>query len=362
MQPDKEAIQPDATALTAAQPHPEGGEAAAPIEVTSGNADATGAVTAEIAEPPAPVASIAEPPVPVASLAEPAVPNTPASVLAPQAPEIKADAIDPAPNGRSWRPWAPKPGTVSPSAKAPSSPSPSRVGRFGLLAASVAAAACIGAAAGAAGVAGISNLMAAPPPPAPQQVAVAPAARPDAEIKALRDAVAQVRGQMRSLSEGIAALRSSAEGTGKNAQAQMARLAETVERLEKAQAEPLARLTKLAATVDRLERREAAPPVPAAATPAPEVTGTIRSAAAAPAQTQAQPQPPLQSQRLARPVVEGWRLHEVQHGVALVEGRIGLAEVMVGDTLRGVGRVQDIRREDGRWVVVTSRGVILSAR
>lgn len=299
------------------------------------------------------VTAAAAPPAATATTDEPA-----------PAPEPAETTIDPAPVeaiARAARPWAPKFGSTPATDRHipaidrhAATVTPPRTGRFGLLAASVALAACIGAAMGAAGIAGIGHLMAAPPP-APKPMAAAPAARPDAEIKALRDTLAQVRTQVRSLSDTVTALRTNADGAAKGTQAQLAKLTETIDRLEKAQAEPLARLTKMAATVERLERGDAT------AAAAPEITGSVRAAPASPpARPQAQPQP--QEQRLARPVVEGWRLHEVQRGVALVEGRIGLAEVMVGDTLRGVGRVQDIRREDGRWVVVTSRGVILPAR
>jgi hypothetical protein len=59
------------------------------------------------------------------------------------------------------------------------------------------------------------------------------------------------------------------------------------------------------------------------------------------------------------PVIEGWVLRNVYGGSALVEGRPGLIQVMPGDSLPGVGRVESIRREDGRWAVVTSRGLIV---
>jgi hypothetical protein len=59
-------------------------------------------------------------------------------------------------------------------------------------------------------------------------------------------------------------------------------------------------------------------------------------------------------------VVDGWILRNVSGGSALVEGRPGLIQVMPGDSLPGVGRVETIKREDGRWVVVTTGGLIVS--
>ena len=67
-----------------------------------------------------------------------------------------------------------------------------------------------------------------------------------------------------------------------------------------------------------------------AAAPAPETTGSIKAAA---------PQP----NRL--PVVEGWSLRDVYDGTATVVGRQGIFDVIPGDPLPGVGRVDAIRRQ-----------------
>jgi len=47
-------------------------------------------------------------------------------------------------------------------------------------------------------------------------------------------------------------------------------------------------------------------------------------------------------------------------GIALVQGRFGLIEVEPGDVVPGIGRIDTIRRQDGRWVVVTSKGLIVA--
>ena len=60
------------------------------------------------------------------------------------------------------------------------------------------------------------------------------------------------------------------------------------------------------------------------------------------------------------PTVSGWTLLGVGNGSATVEGRQGVFEVFAGDPLPGVGRVDAIRRQDGQWVVVTSRGLIVA--
>jgi hypothetical protein len=60
------------------------------------------------------------------------------------------------------------------------------------------------------------------------------------------------------------------------------------------------------------------------------------------------------------PTVEGWVLRDVGHGGALIEGRNGLYEVYAGDPVPGLGRIDAIRKLDGRWVVVTSKGLIVA--
>ena len=89
-------------------------------------------------------------------------------------------------------------------------------------------------------------------------------------------------------------------------------------------------------------------PAGAAALPTP-------AASPAPATT-ASPKPDVA--RL--PKVEGWVLRDVAHGGALIEGRNGLYEVYAGDPVPGLGRIDAIRKQDGHWVVVTSRGLVVA--
>jgi hypothetical protein len=58
--------------------------------------------------------------------------------------------------------------------------------------------------------------------------------------------------------------------------------------------------------------------------------------------------------------VEGWELRDVAYGGALIASRRGVYEVYPGDAVRGLGRVEAIRKQDGRWVVVTSKGLIVA--
>ena len=156
-------------------------------------------------------------------------------------------------------------------------------------------------------------------------------------------------------------LKLSVEHTSKTSMSQYNRTSERLDRLEKAQAEPAAKLAKLNEAVEKLRSASPVAPavaapvasVPAAAAPiaAKEATGSI-----APAPTAADA-PKVELARL--PTVEGWVLRGVFNGVALIEGRRGIYEVYAGDPVPGAGRVDAIRRQDGRWVVITSKGLIV---
>ena len=168
----------------------------------------------------------------------------------------------------------------------------------------------------------------------------------------------------------IQSLKTGLDHTSKLGMNQFNKTTDRLDKLERAQAEPAARLAKLSEAVDKL--RGAAPvatPVAAAATPAAasaakEVTGSIGPTSA---QQQAAAQAPKSEAKIdaktevARlPTLEDWVLRDVAYGGALIGSRRGTYEVYAGDTIPGLGRVDAIRRQDGRWVVVTSRGLIVA--
>jgi len=153
----------------------------------------------------------------------------------------------------------------------------------------------------------------------------------------------------------IAALKARVEHDAKASTAQFSKTSDRLDKAEKAQAEPAAKLARLSEAVDKLRVAPVAS-VAAAAAPAAakEVTGSISPpATATPA---AAPKP-----EMARlPTLDGWVLRNVSNGAALVEGRRGMFEVYAGDPIPGLGRVDAIRRQDGRWVVVTGKGLIVA--
>ena len=161
--------------------------------------------------------------------------------------------------------------------------------------------------------------------------------------RTLEAAVARIDGD-------ILNLRLSVEHTSKMGISQFNRTSDRLDKLEKAQIEPAAKIAKLSEAVDKLR---AAPPVaPVSVAAAKEITGSIAPPAPTPADASK-----VEVAKL--PTVEGWVLRGVSNGVALIEGRRGIYEVYAGDAVPGAGRVDAIRRQDGRWVVVTSKGLIV---
>ena len=173
----------------------------------------------------------------------------------------------------------------------------------------------------------------------------------------------------------ILALKASVEQNSKAATGQLNKTSDRLDKVEKAQAEPAAKLAKLSDAVEKLRTAQAttvAAAAPAAAVPAAaapketvkEVTGSVApsaTAAAAPVPAAAPPAPA--KPEVARlPTVEGWVLRDVGRGGngALVENRRGIYEVYPGEPIPGLGRVDAIRKQDGRWVVVTSKGLIVA--
>jgi hypothetical protein len=208
-------------------------------------------------------------------------------------------------------------------------------GRLAALAAVVTLAVLAGALGGAVATAGLTHFVADDATGAGNHTLEASIARIDADLLNLKVSV---------------------EHSSKMGMSQFNKTSDRLDKVEKAQAEPLAKLAKLSDAVDKLR---AAPPaaaqVPVAAAPvaAKEVTGSITPPAAAPAV-------PPKAEVARLPTVEGWVLRDVANGVALIEGRQGMYEVYAGDPVPGLGRVDAIRRQDGRWVVVTSKGLIVA--
>lgn len=194
--------------------------------------------------------------------------------------------------------------------------------RFVMLAASVAFAAGFGSFVGSVSGSGLARFI-YPPPQAP-----APASGVENTIAAMREIKLQ-------LAE-VAALKASLDSAARNTTNQYAKLADRLDRLDQR-------------SVAAAETTASLPPMPA---PAPLAQTTAVA-------TVAPPEPPKLSDR----ILPDWVVHDVRNGHALVESRYGgLFAVSAGSVLPGIGRVDEIKRQDGHWLVLTARGTITSAR
>jgi hypothetical protein len=268
-------------------------------------------------------------------------------------PKVDASKAEP-PRIDAVKPEAPRfPGNVtimSPGdrvgvdAKAASAEGSSGKRKIGAMAAVVALATVAGALGGALATAGIGKLMAGEP----AQVS----AQASAKDSALEASVARIDAE-------IVALKAGLEHNSWTTTGQLNKASDRLDKVEKAQAEPAAKLAKLSEAVDKLRASQASVTTAAAApASAKDVTGSIpqhAAAAAAPA-----PAAPPKPEVARLPTVEGWILRDVANGSALIESRRGRYEVYAGDPVPGLGRVDAIRKQDGRWVVVTSKGLIVA--
>jgi hypothetical protein len=199
--------------------------------------------------------------------------------------------------------------------------------RMALLAASVTVAAALGAVIGAVAASSLSGS--------------------HDEVASLQDRKVMQQSIAR-LGNELSTLKASLDAAGKSAHAQTAQLA----KLSQALNEKLAANTK---ANEALARAGA------------EVTGSISAPQAVPAVETPLPQPRPPQQLAAvesqpRPlIVPGWTVRGGARGAVLVEGHGDIFEVVPGANLPGLGRVESIRRVDGRWIVATPKGLIVSA-
>ena len=180
--------------------------------------------------------------------------------------------------------------------------------RYALLAASVTFAAVVGALAGG----GYST-----------------PARPDVAAIEQNKAMQQ---SIDRLGKEVTTLKASLEQANKSAHIQIAKISE---RLEHATAEVTGSISAPQTTAPVL-------------TPLPSPRPTPRIAAV-------EPPPP------ARPsVVARWTIRDTRNGYVYVKNHGELYQVVLGAPLPGLGPVQSVKRQDGRWMVLTPKGIIVS--
>ncbi|HEY6861210.1 MAG TPA: hypothetical protein VI358_15665 [Pseudolabrys sp.] len=185
--------------------------------------------------------------------------------------------------------------------------------RHALLAASVAIAAALGAVVGAATTGGLSK-------PATVDIAVE-------ENRATQQSVAR-------LAEEITSLKASFDAANKSAHNQIAEISERLKRES----------TDITGSIAPLQSNPLAPQVSVS-------VPTPRSVLAAES---------LLPPRL--PIVADWSIRDARAGYVYVQGHGDVYQVVPGAPLPGLGPVEQIKRQDGRWLVVTPRGIIVSMR
>jgi hypothetical protein len=187
------------------------------------------------------------------------------------------------------------------------------------------------------------------------------------ELRALKDTVARTDGEVARRLDEIAKDVARVEKDQKaQIDALTARLAAAEQKLATASGAEAARTSSL----------DGSPGDPAASAPADTEAGGQEEAAAPPIplprpndlSTAAAPRAPAEAvppgarTNPQTPVLRSWVVRDVYGGVALLEGRYGVFEVVEGSVMPGGGVVESIRRAGGRWVVVTDRGIIAEAR
>lgn len=188
--------------------------------------------------------------------------------------------------------------------------------RHALLAASIALAAAFGAAVGATATGGFSR---------------APAV--DIATMIENDATQQ---SVAHLTSEIADLKASLDAANKAAHAQFAKLSDRLSR-------------ETADITGSITPPQVAPPAPPASAPLP---------ASRPPQAAA-----VESPKPARlSIVPNWSIRETRDGYVYVQGHGDIYQVVPGAPLPGLGPVEQIKRQDGRWLVVTPKGIIISMR
>ncbi|MCG7393517.1 hypothetical protein MHY87_11425 [Microvirga sp. ACRRW] len=169
--------------------------------------------------------------------------------------------------------------------------------------------------------------------------------RMEAETALSRDTLVKLTDEMTALKSAVTDR--AVAHTGSIAPSEQARLAETIDRLKATIQDPDKKLTAIEERLTRMEGQIMA-----------GLNNLAAPKAAATASATEQESAPAAKAVKAEPV-DGWVLREVYNGSALVESRNrGLYEVMPGNMIPGVGRVEAIERRGARWVVVTDKGFI----
>ncbi|GLR96761.1 hypothetical protein ACVIU7_003887 [Bradyrhizobium liaoningense] len=176
------------------------------------------------------------------------------------------------------------------------------------------------------------------------------------EIRNLRETVAQLRRQLSGVSENLDGLRTAVDQSSKATNDRFGRFAENLDRIERVSSSSTAKLDKLAQA-----QVQAQAPAPAMAQSQPaSQQGPMMASVAAPEFTGSVPASERTS--VPRKTIKGWSVRQAYEGIAILQGPNGVIEAVLGQQVPGLGRIEEIRNENGRLVVESSGGVIYSSR
>ncbi|MBR0960971.1 hypothetical protein [Bradyrhizobium japonicum] len=178
----------------------------------------------------------------------------------------------------------------------------------------------------------------------------------NAEIRILRETVAQLRKQVSGVSENLDGLRTAVDQSSKVTNDRFGRFAENLDRIERVSSSSTAKLDKLAQV-----QAQAQAPAPAMVQSQPvSQQGPMMASVAAPEFTGSVPAPERAS--APRKTIKGWSVRQAYEGIAILQSPNGVIEAVLGQQVPGLGRIEEIRNENGRLVVESSGGVIYSSR
>ena len=169
------------------------------------------------------------------------------------------------------------------------------------------------------------------------------------EIRNLRETVAQLRKQVAGVSENLDGLRTAVDQSSKATNDRFGRFGENLDRIERVSSSSTVKLDKLALAQTQAPAPATVATQPSQAAPMmaslapPEVTGSVPPSA-------------------PRKVVKGWSVRQAYEGIAILQSPNGVIEAVLGQQVPGLGRIEEIRNENGRLVVESTGGVIYSSR
>jgi hypothetical protein len=169
------------------------------------------------------------------------------------------------------------------------------------------------------------------------------------EIRNLRETVAQLRKQVAGVSENLDGLRTAVDQSSKATNDRFGRFGENLDRIERVSSSSTVKLDKLALA-------QAQAPAPAAVAAQPSQAAPMMASLASPEVTGSVPP------SAPRKVVKGWSVRQAYEGIAILQSPNGVIEAVLGQQVPGLGRIEEIRNENGRLVVESSGGVIYSSR